>query len=71
MFSPGLVDKGVTFAAAAESGCCFCWSRCPFDVIYNSGIYFEIIFSVIPGHVEKDQSFIVWSRVNLVGQQRI
>ena len=71
MFSPDLVDKGVTFSAAAAAGRCFCWSRCPFAVISDSGRYFEIIFSVSPGHVEKDLSLIVWSRVCLVGQQRV
>ena len=71
MFSPDLVDKGVTFAASAAAGRCFCWSRCPFDVISDSGRYFEIILSVSPGHVEKDPSLIAWSRVRLVGQQRI
>ena len=25
--SPDLVDKGLTFAADAAAGCCFCWSR--------------------------------------------
>ena len=45
--------------------------RCPFAVIYNSGRYFEISFSVGPGHVEKYPSLIAWSRVSLVGQQRI
>ena len=71
MFSPELVDKGVTFAAAAAAGRCFCWSRCPFAVIYDSERYFDISFSVSPGHVEKDPSLIAWSRVRLVGQQRI
>ena len=65
------MDKGVIFAAAAAAGCCFFWSRCPFDVIYDSGRYFEIILSVSPGHVEKDPSLIAWSRVCLVGQKRI
>ena len=71
MFSPDLVDKGVTFAAAAAAGRCFCWSRCPFAVISDSGRYFEISFSVSPGHIDKDPSLISWSRVRLVGQQRI
>ena len=71
MFYPDFVDKGVTFAADADAGRCFCWSRCPFDVIYDSGRYFEISFSVSPGHVEKDPSWIAWIRVRLVGQQRI
>ena len=71
MFSTGLVDKGVTFAAAAAAGSCFCWSGCPFAVISDSGRYFEISFSVSPSHVEKDPSFIAWSRVRLVGQHRI
>ena len=71
MFSPSLVDKSVTFAAAAATGSCFCWSRCPFAVISDSGRYFEIRFSVSPGHVGKYPSLIDWSRVRLVGQQRI
>ena len=73
MFSPGLVDQGVTFAVAvaAAAGRCFCWSRYPFALIYDSGRYFEISFSVSPGHVEKYPSLIAWSRVRLVGQQRI
>ena len=71
MFSPALVDKGVTFAAAAAAGCCFCWSRCPFAVISDSGRYFEISLSVSPGHLEKYPSLIAWSRVRLVGQQSI
>ena len=54
MLSPVLVDKYVTFAADVAAGNCFCWSRCPFPVIYDSGGYFEISFSVSPGHVEKD-----------------
>ena len=53
------MDKGVTFAADAASGRCFFWSRFPFDVISDSGRYFEISFSVSPGHVEKDLSLIV------------
>ena len=71
MFSPDLADKGVTFAAAAADGRCFFWSRCPFDVISDSGRYFEISFSLSPGHVEKDPSLIDWSRVRLVGLHRI
>ena len=71
MFSPYLVDKGVKFAADAATGCCFCWSRCPFSMISDSGRHFEISFSVSPGHVEKDPSFIAWIRVRLVGQRRI
>ena len=71
MFSPDLVDKGVKFSAATAAGRCFCWSRCPFSVIYDSGRYFEISFSLSPGHVEKDPYLIAWSRVSLVGQQRI
>ena len=54
MFSPVLVDKDVTFAADVAAGNCFCWSRCPFDVISDSEIWFDISFSVSPGHVEKD-----------------
>ena len=65
------MDKGVTFAAAAAVGRGFCWSRCPFDVIYDSGRYFEISLSVSSVHVEKDPSFIALRRVRLVGQQRI
>ena len=71
MFSPDLVDKGVTFAAAASSGSFFCWFWCPLAVIYDFGIYFDIIFSVIPGYVTKDPYLISWSRVHLVGQQII
>ena len=71
MFSPDLVDKGVTFAAAAAAGHCFCWFRCIFAVISDSGGYFEIGFSVSPGRIEKDQSLITWIRVRLVGHQRI
>ena len=71
MFYPSLVDKGVTFAAAAAAGRCFCWSRRYFAVISDSGRYFEISFSVSHGHVEKDPYLIAWSRVRLVGQQRI
>ena len=74
MFSPDLVVKGVTFAAAtaadAAAGRCFCCFRRPFAVISDSGRYFEISFSVIPGHIEKDTSSIAWSRVRLVGQQK-
>ena len=51
-----MVDKSVTFSAAAADGHCFCWSRCPFAVISDSGRYFEINLSVSPGHVEKDTS---------------
>ena len=71
MFSPALVDKGVTFSDATAGGCCLCWYRCPFAVISDSGRYFEISFSVSPVHVEKDPSLIAWIRVRLVGQQRI
>ena len=71
MFSPDLVDKGGTFAAAAAAGLCFCWSSCPFPVISDSRRYFGISFSVSPGHIEKDPFLISWSRVRLVGQQRI
>ena len=71
MFSPDLVDEGVTFAAAAASGRFLCWSRCPFAVTSGSGRDFEISFSVSPGHLEKDPFLIAWSRVLLVGQQRI
>ena len=67
MFSPDLVDKGVTFTDDAAAGRCFCWSRCPFDVISDSGRYFEISFSVSPGHIEKDPSLIACSRVRLFG----
>ena len=63
MFSPASVDKGVTFAADAAASdaasvSCFCWSRCHFAVISDSERYFEIIFSMSPGHVEKDPSLI-------------
>ena len=68
MFSPELVDTGVTFSAAADADRCLCWSRCPFAVISDSGRYFEIRLSVSPGHIEKDPSLIAWSRVRLVGQ---
>ena len=71
MFSPILVYKGVTFSAADAVGHCFYWSRCPFAVISDSGRYSEISFSVSPGNVDKDSSLISWSRVRLVGQQRI
>ena len=75
MLSPDLVDKGVTFAADdsadAAAGHFLCWSRCPFYVISDSGINFEISFSISPGHVEKDPSLIAWIRVRLVGKQRI
>ena len=71
MFSLALVDTCVTFSAASAAGRCFCWSRCHFAVIYYSGRYFEIIFSVSPGHVDNDPSLISWSRVRLVGQQMI
>ena len=69
LFPPDLVDKGVTFASASAAGRCVFWSRCHFDVISDSGRYFDIIFSVSPGHVEMDPSLISWSRVRLVGQQ--
>ena len=71
MLSLGLVDKGVTFADAAAGGLCIFWYRCPFAVISDSGRYFEISFSVSPGHVDKDPSLIAWSRVSLFGQQSI
>ena len=71
MFSPGFVDKGVTFSASDATSRCFFCSRCPFAVISDYGRYFEISFSVSPVHVEKDPSLIAWSRVRLVGQQRI
>ena len=71
MFSPYLVDKVVTFSADAAAGSCFLWSRCHFSVISDFGRYFEISFSVSPGHVEKDPSLISWSRVRLVVYQRI
>ena len=67
MLYPALVDKCVTFAAVADAGRCFCWSRFPFAVISDSGRYFEMSFSVNPDHVEKDPSLIAWSRVRLVG----
>ena len=70
MFSPALVDKGVTFAAAtaAAAGRYFYCSRFHLSVISDYRIYFEIILSVSPGHVEKDPSLIAWSRVRLVGK---
>ena len=68
MFSPALEDKGVTFAADAAAGRCFCSSRCPFSVISYSGEYVEISFPVSPVHVEKDPSLIACSRVSLVGK---
>ena len=71
MFYPGLVDKDVKFSDSASAGRCFFWSRCPFSVISDSGRYFEIRFYVSPVHVDKDTSLISWSRVRLVGQQRI
>ena len=67
MFSSALVDKCVAFASAAAAGHCFFWSRCPLVVISDCGKYFEMSFSVSPGHVEKDQSLISWSSVRLVG----
>ena len=39
VFSPAFMDKGVTFAAAFVDGRCFCWSRCHFAVISDSGRY--------------------------------
>ena len=69
MFSTSLVAKGVTFVAADDNSCCFCWSRCPLDVISDSGIYFEMIFSVSPGHVAKDQYLISLIRVHFSGQK--
>ena len=71
VFYPALVDKGITCAHSSAAGCCFCLSRCPFAVISDSGRYFETNFSVSPGHIDKDPSLIAWSRVCLVGQQRI
>ena len=46
MFSPDLMDKYVTFAAAAAAGHFFFWSRLTFAVISDSRRYFEISFSV-------------------------
>ena len=71
MFSPVLVDKYVTFAYAAAAGHCFFCSRCPLVVISDSEKYFEMGFSVSPGHVAKDPYLIAWIRVRLVGQHRI
>ena len=71
MFSSALVDKCVAFASAAAAGHCFFWSRCPLVVISDSGKYFEMSFSVSPGHVAKDPYLIAWNRVCLVGQHRI
>ena len=42
-----------------------------FAVISDSGRYFEISFSVSPGHIENDPFLIAWSRVRLIGQKRI
>ena len=71
MLSPALVYKCVTFASDAAVGRYFCWSRCPLAVISDSERYFEMSFSVSPGHVTKDPSLIACRRVSLVGQQRI
>ena len=71
MFSPYLVDKGVTFDSDDAAGRCLCWYRCPFAVISDYGRKFEINFSVSPVHVDMDPSLIAWNRVLLVGQQRI
>ena len=38
-------------------------------VISDSGIFFQIIFSVSPGHVSKDLSLISWSRVCFLGSR--
>ena len=54
VLSCALVNKGVTFSAAAAAGNCLCCYRCPFAVISDSGIYFEMSLSVSPGHVAKD-----------------
>ena len=53
MLFPSLVSLGDTFAAAAAAGHLFCCSRCPLDVIYYSVRYFEMRFSMSPGHVAK------------------
>ena len=71
MFYPALVDKCVTFSSTDASGCCFFWSKYPLSMISDSVRYFEISFSVGPGHVAKDPYLIAWSRVYLVGQQSI
>ena len=71
VLSCALVNKGVTFSADDAAGSCLCCYRCPFAVISDSGIYFEISFSLSPGHVEKDPSLIAWRRVRLVRQQKI
>ena len=71
MFLPSLVDTFVTFASDSAAGNYFCWSRCPLVVISDSGRYFEMSFSVSPGHVVEDPSLIYWSRVILVWHQRI
>ena len=65
------MDKCVTCVGAAAAGRSFYWSRCPLDVISDSGRYFEISFYVSPGHVVKDKSLIVWIRVGLDGQLSI
>ena len=66
MLSPALVDKCVTFVAASDDGCCLCWSKCPLDVISDSGRYSKMSFSVSPGHGAKDSSSIAWIKVSLV-----
>ena len=71
VLSPSLVDKGAIFSAAADVGNFFWWSRWTLAVIYDSGRYFEISFSVSPGHVVKDPYLISWSRARLFGQHRI
>ena len=71
VFSPALVDNCVIFAAATDAGCFLCWYRCPLDVIHDSGRYFEMSFSVIPGHVAKYPFLIACSRVCFLMQQRI
>ena len=71
MLSPDLVDKCVTFADSATTGRCSFCSMCPFAAISDSGRYFEISVSASPVHIEKDPYLIAWSRVRLVGQQKI
>ena len=71
MFSTDLLATGVTFAAAAATGCCFYCSRRSLDVIYDSRRCFEMSFAVSPVHVMKAPSLIAWNRVQFFGQKRI
>ena len=69
MLSPALVAKGFTFEAADVAGCSLCFSRCLLAVISDYGRYFEIIFAVSPGRVEKFPSFIACIRVRFFGSR--